>query len=232
MFSNKAFNIALLVSFLWHMTCIAAVNIVVLPGNFRVRELASVSFLGPILEKTALDIMMANKPVAVVTNYESDLKGGRQIRGVKGERLEPADIVKNDINKRTEDKMNRAFGLPFREVKDIPNITKNLKKAPVTQGAVRDNDISGPIADRDVFYKPPKPPLPEWINGSMPFNLELKFFVTAQGDVKEVIPVVSSGNAEIDLLGIRYLKGWKFTPAALGANEEEWGRIKIVLTKE
>lgn len=235
MFSSRAFNIALLISFLWHMTCIAAVNIVVLPGKFKVRELTAVSFLGPILEKTALDIMMANKPIAVMTSYESELKGGREVRDVKAETLQPADTVKKEINKQAEDKMNRALGLSFREVKDVPNIIKDSKKAPAGPSAAGDSGISGPIAGRKVFYKPPKPTVPEWIASGTLFNLELKFFVSAQGEVKEVIPVVSSGNAEIDLLGIRYLKGWKFTPTAgadSGSAKDAWGRIKIVLGKE
>lgn len=223
---------ALLISFLWHMTCIAAVNVVVLPGKFKVRELTSVSFLGPILEKTALDIMMANKPVAITTNYENDLRAGRPARDIKGENFQPADIVKNSINKRADDKMSTALRMPFREVKDIPNIVKDLNKPPARPSTAKENNISGPVSGREIFYRPPKPTLPERIGGNMPFSLELKFFVTAQGDVKEVIPVVSSGNAEIDLLGIRYLKGWKFAVANTIAGKEEWGRIKVVLSGE
>ena len=225
MFNNRAFNIALFISFVWHFTCIAAVNIVVLPGKLKTREISYVSFLGPIL---ALDTMGANKPAAVTPNYGGDLQSRRHVYDMEKEALSSLDIDRRDMSKRAEDKMNKVLAMPLAEAKSVPNIIRDSKKPIAKPSIVKESDISGPASAREIFYKPLKPVVPERISGSMPFNMELKFFVTAQGEVKEVIPVVSSGNAEIDLLGIRYLKGWKFMPAA----EEEWGRIKIVLSKE
>lgn len=260
MFNSRAINIALIASFVFHAALIIAVNIVVLPTKFKVRKFTSISFLGPILEKRALDIRMANKAGSAATNYESDLKGGREIHDVKSEVFQVLDIVKKDINARTEKRMNRAFSMPFREAKDIPAAARNVKKVSRGKGmaAKKDTGISGPLAAREVFYRPVKPVVPGWISSNTPFNLELKFFVTAQGDVKEVIPVVSSGNAEIDILGIRYLKEWKFTPLQMEdthmkqlpkgglsltgfmplakrvsfSKGDEWGRIKMVFSKE
>jgi len=232
MFSSRAFNITLIASFILHATLIAAVNIVILPAKFKVREFTSISFLGPILEKRALDIRVANKPGSAAINYESDLKGGREIHDVKSEAFQASDIVKKDISARTEKRMNAALSMPFREIKDLPAAARNVRK--VSRGESRakeDTGISGPLAAREVFYRPVKPVVPGWISSNTSFNLELKFFVTAQGDVKEVIPVVSSGNAEIDLLGIRYLKEWKFTPLT-GQGRDEWGMAKIVFSKE
>ena len=63
--------------------------------------------------------------------------------------------------------------------------------------------------------------------------MEFKFLVSAQGDIKEIVPLVSSGNAEVDLLGIRYLKSWKFTPlGSADDRSEEWAKARIVLSKE
>ncbi len=235
MFSTRAFNIALIASFVLHATLVTAVNIVVLPAKFKVREFTSISFLGPILEKRALDIRTANKPGSAATNYESDLKGGREIHDVKSEAFQASDTVRKDISGRTEKRMNAALSMPFREVKDLPVAVRNIKKVSRGESRAKDTGISGPLAAREVFYRPAKPIVPGWINSNTPFSLELKFFVTAQGDVKEVIPVVSSGNAEIDLLGIRYLKEWKFVPIAERGSlseKDEWGRAKIVFSKE
>lgn len=246
MFGSRAFNITLIASFALHAILIAAVNIVILPVKFKVREFTSISFLGPILEERALDIRAADKPGPAATDYENDLKDGREGHDVKSEAFQALDIVKKDISVRAEKRMGRAFGMPFREVKDIPAATRNVKKVSRGERETKDTGISGPLAAREVFYRPAKPAAPGWISGDVPFNLELKFFVTAQGDVKEVIPVVSSGNAEIDLLGIRYLKEWKFTPLQIEpppkggvsvtgftSNEkDEWGRVKIVFGKE
>ncbi len=231
MFSSRAFNITLIASFILHATLVTAVNIVVLPAKFKVREFTSISFLGPILERRALDIRAASKPCSAATNYESDLKGGREIRDVRSEAFQASDIVSKNISARMEKRMNTALSMPFREVKDLPAAARNVKKVSRGERGTKDIGISGPLAAREVFYRPAKPAVPGWISSDIPFNLELKFFVTAQGDVKEVIPVVSSGNAEIDLLGIRYLKEWKFT-SLTGQGRDEWGRAKIVFSKE
>ena len=74
MFTNRAFNTAFIISLACHLICMFTVNIVILPGRYKIRELTSVSFLGPILEKTALEIILANKPIAVTTSYQRDLK--------------------------------------------------------------------------------------------------------------------------------------------------------------
>ncbi|MDP3789627.1 MAG: hypothetical protein Q8R48_04415 [Candidatus Omnitrophota bacterium] len=231
MFSSRALNIALIASFMLHATLIAAVNIIVLPANFKIREFTAISFLGPILEKRALDIRVAGKPGPAATNYESDLRGGSAIHDVKNEAFQASDIVRKDISRQAEKKMNAALSMPFREVKGLPSAVRNVKKVSRDESRIKDTGISGPLAAREVFYRPAKPVVPGWISSNAPFNLELKFFVTAQGDVKEVIPLVSSGNAEVDLLGIRYLKEWKFTPTVTGGGED-WGRVKIIFSKE
>ncbi len=126
--------------------------------------------------------------------------------------------------------MGRALEMPFREVKDVPGADRRPKPRPIKRDAAAGSGIFGPLADREISYKPPQPLLLGRAVAGEALNMELKFFVTAQGEVKEVIPVVSSGSAEADLLGIRYLKRWKFAPAA--RRGEEWGRIKIVLSRE
>ncbi len=232
MFANRAFNIALLISILWHLICISAVNIVSLPGKFRFGELTSISFLGPILEKTALDIMMANRPVAVRTNYEGGAAIRPEIRTERNDTLLTRERMKQDIAKRSEKNMGKAVGVYFQETKEVPALARSLNR-PKRPAAIKEGEISWPAASREVFYKPDKPNVPESVSSNMPFNMEFNFLVSAQGDVKEVVPVISSGNAEVDLLGIRYLKSWKFGSLRSEAvQKEEWGRAKIVLSKE
>jgi hypothetical protein len=205
----------------------SAVSVVVLPGRYKARELTSVSFLGPILEKTALEIMLANKPVAVTTTYQLP---PRYRNFDKAEKPLLKDEVKKHISLFAEDSLSKAFGMIFRKDKEVPNIVKEVKR---DKAYIRNSsEISGPVAEREVIYKPKKPRLPSWITTKVSFILELEFSVSSQGDVKEVVPVVSSGNPEVDLLGIRYLKGWKFAPLTQGVREEERSRIKIMFMQD
>ena len=227
MFTNKAFNMAFLASLMLHFFCMFAVNIVILPGRYRVRDLTTVSFLGPILEKTALEIILANKPVAVTMNYQRNLRYKHHI-AEKG-KLSFADNMKRHIGSDAEVNIGRAFKRVPRKYKEIPDIvTKTEDQYVYFKGL---SEISGPASDREVIYKPEKPELPAWIDTSPPFKLEFEFTVSAQGEVKEVIPVISSGKAEVDLLGIRYLKSWRFAPFAQGLDEEEKGRVKFIFNE-
>ncbi|MBU4375854.1 MAG: hypothetical protein KKD29_00055 [Candidatus Omnitrophica bacterium] len=229
-FVNRAFGIALAISVLWHIVAISAVNIVALPGGYKMRELTAISFLGPILEKTALDIMMANKPVAVRTDYEVNNKIAPEIRTWMKE-VPVQDKAAMDMAKKSEEKIGESLGISFRETKEVPAFTRHPKKSK-RAARQKEGEISGDVASREVFYKPEKPRVPEPISGAAPFNMELKFSVSPQGDVQEIIPLVSSGNADADLLGIRYLKNWKFTPLGTSTQNEQWGVARIVLSRE
>jgi TonB family protein len=211
---------------------LSAFNVVVLPGKYKTRELTSVSFLGPILEKTALEIILVNKPVAVTTSYQRGLKYRHSfdkeakiyLRG------EVRDGAKEHISAHSENKIDKLLGMAFSEDKEIPNITG--ERSPQHVRMKSSGEIIGPIAEREVIYKPRKPQLPSWVTSSVPFTLELEFLVSAQGEVKKVVPVVSSGDPEVDLLGVRYLKSWKFVPLAQGFDGEQSGRIKLTFKTE
>ncbi len=228
MFSNRVFNAALLISLTWHLICMFTVNIVVLPGKYRTRELTSVSFLGPILGKTALEIILANKPVAVTTRYRRGLKYKHTID--KKEKL----LIKNDVKKHidihAENSIGRALDRVFRKDKEIPNIvTKTSGREAYFKGS---GEISRHILNREVIYKPEEPKLPAWIAASSPFRMELEFIISVHGEVEEVVPVVSSGSAEVDLLGIRYLKNWRFAPLAQSSDKRGKGRVKFIFERK
>ena len=185
-----------------------AVNIVVLPGRYRARTLTSVSFLGPILGKTALEIILANKPVAVRMTYQRDLKYMHTISEKETPYLE--NDIKKHIGGRVEDDMYDTFDRRLRRRKEVPGIYTK----------VMGREVNFKRSKREVIYKPKKPALPAWIDATSSFKLELEFIVSAEGEVKEVIPAISSGNPEVDLIGIRYLKNWRFAPLASGLEQK------------
>jgi TonB family protein len=226
MFTNRAFNIAFLISLTWHLLCISTVNIIILPGRYRARELSSVSFLGPILGKTALEIILVNKPVAVTTRYQHNLRYTHSFERDKPlMRYEIDDAARNRVNTHTEEEMSKIGEGVLRKDKEIPNLPKKASEHAVH--LENSEEFLGPLAEREVIYRPKKPTIPSWITASAPYVLELEFSVSPQGEIKEIIPVVSSGSTEVDLLGIRYLKRWKFAPLTQGLQQDQRGRIKL-----
>lgn len=228
MFTNRAFNAAFLLSLAWHLLCMSMVSIVVLPGKYKARELTSVSFLGPILGETALEIMLVNKPVAITTRYHRTLRYTHSFD--KKEKLllkeRAGDRAKKHKSAYDEGGIGRASATIFNRDKEIPNIVKRGRRQ--DDYPKSSSELLGSIARREVIYRPTKPKLPSRVMSSAPFTLELEFSVSAQGEIKKVVPVVSSGNPEVDLLGTRYLKGWKFAPSTHPLYEEQNGRIKFI----
>jgi len=232
MFKNRVFNIAFLFSLTWHVVCVSAVNVVILPGKYKARDLTSVSFLGPILEETALEIMLVNKPVAIMTKYRHALKYTHAIAERRESPLskDRGDEVNIHEAAATEDRMRSALAMSIRTAKETPGVIRKRGRryAPVKPSG----SISGSLAGREVIFRPKQPELPSWIDASSPYVLEFELSVSAQGEVSEVVPVVSSGNPEVDLLGIRYMKGWKFVPLAHGTGAGQNGRIKLVFAAQ
>lgn len=203
------------------------VNIVVLPGRYGARELTGVSFLGPILEKTALEIILANKPVAVNTNYQRDLRYRHRV--TRNNDFISSDNTRRAVNAHAEKDIGRALNRGFRTSKEVPKVS--TKKKASTPRFTSLSGIRGAISGREVIYRPKKPRLPAWIDTTSPFKMELEFIVSHQGEVKKVTPIVSSGNVDVDLLGIRYLKGWRFAQLPQVSNEET-GRIKFIFEED
>lgn len=230
MFANRAFNIALMISFTWHVLCMSLVNIVVLPGKYKMRDLTSVSFLGPILEETALNIMLANKPEAVITTYQYSLRDvpnyvDKEDAALRDKIREEAERYVAD---NAEDRLGSALNPHFKEKKEMPNFVKRTARP--NRQPKPSSAIDGTAAGREIIYKPKIPKLPSRIDAGTPFTMELEFWISAQGEVKKIVPVVSSGNPEVDLLGIRYMKAWKFAPTTEALQEEQNGKIKLVFS--
>ena len=202
------------------------------------RELTSVSFLGPLLEKTALEIILANKPVAVTTTYQHSLNythgfDKKDDLFLKDEAEDEFnDKAKKFIRTRIEDNENnigRVLSALLHRDKEVPAVVTRIDRP--SAGLRGLSEISGSASEREVIYRPRKPKLPSWIAASAPFNLELEFYVSTQGEINRVIPVVSSGNAEVDLLAVRYLKSWKFAPLAQPLHGEQKGKIKFIFNE-
>jgi TonB family protein len=65
------------------------------------------------------------------------------------------------------------------------------------------------------------------------FEVGLKFWVSPEGKVESVERVASSGHPTVDIVAMRYLKGWQFVPVKAGEDyEKQWGAVKLSLKLE
>ena len=83
--------------------------------------------------------------------------------------------------------------------------------------------IKGPLATRKILERPQPPQTKVKMEG----EIELTFWVLADGMVDRVVPTIK-GDAELERIAIQYLKQWRFVPLPKDQPRgEQWGVIPI-----
>lgn len=205
---KNIFAIALSFSLAWHLVGAGAFHIV-WPQKLAVHKFAEISFWGSFLESESLDLKDIDN--------EGKVKTTQSLSGT----FESAhdDMEFNVLEKEI---------MPITELseKKDPDIVMDTKKS---EEFLISESIKSDFK-RSILVKPKLPAYPEWAKelGSY-FEMELKFLILPDGTVGTVEKVTSAGYPELDEIGIRYVRQWKFMPLPEGAKgPEQWGVVKLV----
>jgi len=83
--------------------------------------------------------------------------------------------------------------------------------------------VEGPISERRILYKPPL----QKIVSEHSVQIKLKFWVTPNGIVDQIIPV-ERGGTKLESVAIRFLKEWRFDPLPANVKQErQWGILTV-----
>lgn len=233
--ARYAFIYALLVSVLLHLFSIYSVRIYVKPAVLNKGTFSSVSFLGSILGEGPVRAGKVTGKAAseAAVGHERSLAAAEALAAENAkvaDKDRPVFVTDFDMFKELESKP--ATGEITGE-KQIPR--KAADKIMVSYKA-HPSQIRGPARFREVIYKPELPSYLRWdeelgvdldrLGDS--FEMEFKFWVSPEGKVELVERVSSSGHPTVDLVGMRYLKGWQFAPIASGASKDaQWGAVTL-----
>lgn len=108
-----------------------------------------------------------------------------------------------------------------------PKMFQNLRRdlsllAREKQKNLRRQHIRGPAGARRIIFRPP-PPRVKFLESSE--DIELRFWVLADGTVGRIFPV-RKGSAYLDVIAANHMKRWRFSPLHPDEkNQEEWGLI-------
>lgn len=226
---KRPFTIAIMISLAWHFFLGATFNVVVTPIVLSpVSKFSHVNFLGPLLledisPKTGIEArptFVRGRVERTVSYKESFFyaKIQRPKKEAPEKRLENLTVFKERaIAQATPSLYEKALAPFFYEEQQEyePKIS----------------DLMGPIIGRKVFSKPEVPTSVKWPVKMMQdqdidsFDMMLRFYVSPGGEVESVEKIYSSGYPEVDIIGIRYIKMWKFAPAS--GDEPQMGMIRI-----
>lgn len=216
-------SISLLLSALWHLFCFSSVTIVSLPPSVRFPRFSEVVFVGSILtepdfEVRASELSFGRRPEEVVEPF-------LQRRG----RLIDASLTAPSRWGR-----ERAEAVPLEETLRLPQeLFLHQKASPLFSPELFDLPhekeafhLEGPAAHRALYYRPPQPQLPRWVDvREIRTGLQFKFWISPKGRVASIEKLISSGDPAIDLIGMRYLRKWQFSPK----EKADWGTVGFSL---
>ena len=213
-----SFGKALFISILWHLFWISSVTIVSLPAKVQYPHFSSVSFLGPLLDAPNFEVHVSQKPP--LRGEMMRVQEWVDRSPFQGFPEETVDLLKIDLSdsERSPTLPNELLGLEKRNPTSFSKEDERLKK--------ETSILSGPAASRILYYQPPLPELPKWLDPQeVRSSFELRFWVTPRGKVVGIEKVTSSGDPTLDLIGMRYLRRWQFNPKT--TEQEEWGTVTL-----
>ncbi|MBU4305150.1 MAG: energy transducer TonB [Candidatus Omnitrophica bacterium] len=209
MVEKNIFVIALSCSILWHILSVQIVT-VVWPTYSKRPSFAAVNFLGPMVE--TVDVTAEH-----FMPQEQEETAGALVA--------PKDTALE----------NAQPAVPLAEKMPLPLGQLSPRSSPEPELGVASGkgflvaEVVGTHVKRPVLFKPNLPDYPQWArNLGSDFEIQLKFLILPDGTVGTVEKVTSSGYPELDEIGVRYVRKWKFIALADdAAQQEQWGLIKL-----
>ncbi|MFA6636850.1 MAG: energy transducer TonB [Candidatus Omnitrophota bacterium] len=200
--------IAVLVSAFAHLFFMSAVTIVTPEDIFKTEPFTRVTFLGPILEKTAFDIMVGDDYGEIA----------------HGTTLVPGDLMISDLSPSPPGRGYIASRFPYHEGEKMTGRTREflegVKISPhiffrdvsaVDRGSNRNKDFSNSHSEQNVIYRPPPPVIMKDLYGDKEyFTVRVTGFVDGTGDVKDAKVKVSSGHFPVDTEALKHFSAWRF----------------------
>ena len=224
---TRNLGIALVFSVGIHLFSMSAVSIIS-PEDFpRARQFTEVTFLGPILKKTAFDIMIENVDPVVMTSYSfGPLSGESNYLDVAAIRIEP--------------KVERS---PVSSGRDLDILVSNFLTGSKGEpefffSSGREEELlkdwrSQYLPDsreREVIYRPVFSPIMRGLYGSEEaFRIKVKVLIDAGGKVKRSEPLTTTGYPRLDILASKYVKSWIFEPSRELTARDEWQIVEVVI---
>lgn len=236
--AGHAFALALVVSLVWHIFWLSSVRIFVSAPAVADRSGSGVSFIGSILEDSPVLSAGASGgsasdaeikrlqdlfplPRDLVTDTGTTAQSSIPVRNEKLASVSDFNILNEMDAKYSSDAEVSAKQIPE---KPFDRVMVSYKTYP--------SEIEGPARFREVIYKPELPAYLRWDEGlgvdlgrmGNVFSIELKFRVSPEGKVESIERLSSSGHPTVDLIAIRYLKGWQFAPIKEGQGPAKAGQ--------
>ncbi|MFQ5952430.1 MAG: hypothetical protein ACE5JK_03390 [Candidatus Omnitrophota bacterium] len=216
---DRNLRIAIGISLGVHIFVMSAVMIVTPDRMGRKKGYTRVDFLGPILEKTAFDIMLESANPVMKTSYGL----GPLSFGVGRLKASPPGrmSLKQEFSQHLENRMDSSALEALEDYKTVPDFYLDVKAGGSELWALG-------FEKRKVIYTPEAPFIMRGLYGSKDeIHIKIKALVSSCGSVKKAEPVITTGYPQLDILATKYVRGWIFEPK--GESGDEWIVLNVTL---
>lgn len=222
------FVAAVTISAVCHLFWFSVVDIVAAAHENSTDDYTEINFLGPILEKTAFDVMIESAPVkseilysnAMMVKPKGDLSvSGPGKVGIKNPLRGVKNIERDDASFKTAMKTPAEIA-PFNDNKAL---YYHIKEKELNKF------IEGPAKARPLIYRPELPVFEKkFMMVEESFVTKFRFTISDSGNIETVEPVVSSGYPNFDVACIKYIRQWRFAPSYYASGQDkDWGIATI-----
>jgi len=219
---SRNFKIALAISTAVHIFWMSAIVIVGPAEMEKVKPYTSVDFLGPLLQKTAFDIMLEGINPSMRTTYAhvpvDDMYGNPRAES-------PERRALMDEFSKHHAGISDRFAVDFlNDDKSIPGFLLETRES-----AWKSYGSSENKKDRRIVYRPAVPDLPPGLHRSGDtFRIKIRAMVSDEGNVRRTEPVTTTGYPELDIKAAKYVSSWIFEPGTF-SDADRWVEVDVVL---
>lgn len=212
-----------------HIIGMSAVTIVIPKDVMRTHPYTRIDFLGPILRKTAFDIMLENVHPVVRTSYRYTVLGSQsgylKVAASKREAILQEFPV---YLERNMDVLVRDF---LSGSKAVPSVDLGFREDGFMLADWR-SGLEEETGKREVIYRSEPPYIIRGLYGDKEtFRIKVTVLVGREGNVKNAEALTTTGYPQVDIMAVKYVKGWIFEPReGMVAKGGEWQDIELHLT--
>ena len=202
-----------LISFFIHLLGIFIFYIrVESPIQFPLSSSSHIAFLGSLLDEKVFQMIPLER---IETKREKkDWVSWELLKPITTfpDNIQPSEILKDmsELELGTKVKLENRSG-PFYVIK-----TNSFVLASVQSMTIK---MEGEVQKRTILYHPDLPKYPSSIiQFPRECDVVIHFRVSPKGLIQQIERVISSGESDLDILAIRYLRQWRFAPLQTDIN--------------
>jgi hypothetical protein len=219
--------IALVASLGIHILGMTAVTIITPEDFFKTEPFTKVTFLGPILEKTAFEMMVEGSDPVARTRYTlGTLSGADKYLRVSITKVDTGPVGTSSLYESNMDLMIRGF---LSGNKITPSVMFGLDPADalMKEWNMGSEEVAG---RRKVAYRPELPVVTKGLYGQADaFSVKVKALLDGGGRVIRAEALTTTGYPGLDISATKYVKGWIFEPTLDADERGEWVEVDVIL---